>query len=735
MNEVLSSLEDKDKIKLNNEQIESISHDKGPLWILAGPGSGKTEVLIWRVFKLILVDNVDPGSIFITTFTEKAAKSMLNRILQYYTKFVNSGYSELKEKEISKLRIGTLHSLCNTILAEYRYKNYQTKKEETSFFFYRYVRMCKGGRFGPSEDFWRYFLKRNAFNIWDRVGNSKSILSRLTEDMIDIDKLENSDNEYLKDLADYYKQYQEALQKNDRCDFASLQKLFLDFLNEEEGKEFICGNEERELLPIKHILVDEYQDTNPIQEEIYLRMIELDPSKEYNLVVVGDDDQAMYRFRGATVDSLINFKKRVESRIGVKVRRVQLKQNYRSDKRIIKWFNDYIYNFPEMKKEGARAPEKEPIVAARKFSQKWNPLKVIVGNNIADVAEKVTDLVEQLVNGNEEHIKPLVKDPSQIAILAHSTRESPRNLQYLVEKLKKRGIKVYNPRNRAIHKSKEIMQIIGAFVEIIDESKHELNETDSFWRISPKVRKFIQNCRKEYHSLINDNSAKDLVEYVRVSQQKIRNADSNERFDSTFHRVFLRLLNCPPFSKYLTDPVLCPRLGILSALMEGYCSIYNFHIQKSSTENNSIKRNRIVDFYRIYCGQLISIGLNDFEDKEYPIVPGYVQVMTYHQAKGLEFPFVILLSVNKKPKVGLSHRLETLFAEYRKKPIHLLSEEQRSIHDLIRLFYVGQSRAKYGLIFAGKDLRNWKYSLGFDKDGNKRYDKTWLIKTGVSYEE
>ena len=129
---------------------------------------------------------------------------------------------------------------------------------------------------------------------------------------------------------------------------------------------------------------------------------------------------------------------------------------------------------------------------------------------------------------------------------------------------------------------------------------------------------------------------------------------------------------------------------------------------------------------------MITGGLNDFEDIDYPILPGYIQIMTYHQAKGLEFPFVILLSLTLKPRVESEHRLEDLLSPYRSRNHIALDSNVRAANDLIRLFYVGQSRAKYGLIYAGSGRNQWIYSLGYDDTENKKCLKAWLNENRIN---
>jgi DNA helicase-2/ATP-dependent DNA helicase PcrA len=110
---------------LNQRQRDAVDHGSGPLWIIAGPGSGKSEVLVTRTLKLLCVDpQVPPRSIFLTTFTTKAARNLEDRLSAYLLALQGADPS-LRAVDLSDLRIGTLHSLCNDILQEYRYPAYQ----------------------------------------------------------------------------------------------------------------------------------------------------------------------------------------------------------------------------------------------------------------------------------------------------------------------------------------------------------------------------------------------------------------------------------------------------------------------------------------------------------------------------------------------------------------------------------------------------------------------------------
>ena len=108
MLKALESLQGRN-IKVSKAQMEIINHDKGPLWIIAGPGSGKTETLVLRCLKLLLVDYVDPRAIFVTTFTEKASKNLQDRLI-LYKEYLAKKFAAVRDVDLTQLRVGTLHS-------------------------------------------------------------------------------------------------------------------------------------------------------------------------------------------------------------------------------------------------------------------------------------------------------------------------------------------------------------------------------------------------------------------------------------------------------------------------------------------------------------------------------------------------------------------------------------------------------------------------------------------------
>ena len=169
------------------------------------------------------------------------------------------------------------------------------------------------------------------------------LFNRFIEDRVDLTKLQ-AEGGLWATLYEANEIYEEELATAHACDFSRLLRYFLEFLETAQGESFLSGDTNVRK-PLTHVLVDEYQDTNPIQESIYLRLCDTHP---HNLTVVGDDDQSLYRFRGGTVECMVGFSSSCERRWNVRPQVTYLCDNHRSDSDIVDWCNNYITSFPRM---------------------------------------------------------------------------------------------------------------------------------------------------------------------------------------------------------------------------------------------------------------------------------------------------------------------------------------------------------------------------------------------------
>lgn len=270
------------------EQQSVILTTEQPLLVIAGPGAGKTKTLVDRVIHLVADLNVPASNIMVATFTEKAAKELVSRI------------SSLAHKlgitiDISDMYVGTLHSIFLNILEEYRAhtslaRNYRVLDD----FEKQYLIFQNAERFNKIENL--NVLVNGHFG-WNFAKDIAALVSRPSEENLDLEKLSScTDCISLPVLASLTKEYRALLAENNALDFSLIQTMMWELLKDE----YVLNDLRQK---IHYLMIDEYQDTNRIQEQILLKLT----SPKNKICVVGDDDQALYRFRGATVENILRF--------------------------------------------------------------------------------------------------------------------------------------------------------------------------------------------------------------------------------------------------------------------------------------------------------------------------------------------------------------------------------------------------------------------------------------------
>ena len=297
---------------LNDRQKEAVLHTDGPLLILAGAGSGKTRVLTHRIAYLIAEKGVNPWNILAITFTNKAAHEMRERV----DKLVGFGSESIW--------VSTFHSACVRILR----RHIDNLGYDTNFTIY-------------DTDDQKSLMKDvcRKLNIDTKVYKERSLLAQIShakDELLTPDDMEmKAAGDYnMKKVASVYREYQAALRKNNALDFDDLIVKTVELFQN-------CGAvleyyQER----FKYIMVDEYQDTNTAQ----FKFISLLAQKYENLCVVGDDDQSIYKFRGANIGNILGFE-----RVFPDAKVIRLEQNYRSTKNILNAANQVIANNTERK--------------------------------------------------------------------------------------------------------------------------------------------------------------------------------------------------------------------------------------------------------------------------------------------------------------------------------------------------------------------------------------------------
>ncbi|MFC4440485.1 MULTISPECIES: ATP-dependent DNA helicase [Natrialbaceae] len=710
-----------DDWSFNIDQQNAIRHETGPLHLTAGPGAGKTEVVGATVLKWLLVDGVHPTGIIVTTFTEKAARNLKQRLESRLTALGYAGVISVDD-----LYVGTNHELWGEIMRDFRfddYRNIQLLDAEAQEMFISqmsdYVDVLAQGDIAafpdavPSPE---NHIRDDTCSKAIAAGAATTLFNRISQFRVDVDELVASDDPAHQRLADGYRDYLDSLRNHSRCDFARLQVWFLDFLESEAGERFVTGDDQRDQAPLQRIAVDEYQDVNPLQQEIYFRLAELMPDSPPTMMVVGDDDQALYRFRGGTVDCLIEFADRLVDRLGLDPDAVtsgQLRMNYRSRPEIVQWTNRHIGHNPTMQVPGARANGKEPIRAHRDPTDEPNVL-LLKGDTKADAAAQFAMEVERLrADGG-------IEDFSQVALLAHSTREywsqwdSRTFVGECVSALEARNIPVHNPRNKAFAEHEEIQAMLGALARCFDPDLQwaEENVLD-YGGLGNKLDTWTSALER----VIDRHGATELQAFIEETAGEIRTATEGKAVRLSPVGVFNRLRSLPPFSTWTetANPARKKRLGKLSQMLDSFEGI-----ARGLTDDRRLTRTThddfattsvrfLSDFYWTFCQYLENVPLDDPEDPYDTFPEDHVQVLTVHQAKGLEFPIVFVASLERTSDKVVTFedgdplpRLADQLAPYteRTPPTDVVTRAER---DLIRQFYVAHSRAQDKLVLLSAD--------------------------------
>lgn len=397
------------QFKPNEKQREAILHTDGPLFLPAGPGSGKTRVLLWRVINLIVNHAVAPKEIYLATFTEKAALQLrdgLRAMLGAVTALTNKPY------DISKMYVGTVHSLCQRLLGDRRFfadrhraRPPVIKDELAQYMFVR------------RRSHWKSILEagglekdgnRTINEMFEDRGNSRhkaitnliAFFNRMSEEVINpATALKSSSSTTLKKLLMMYGAYLNLLRNDGGPELTDLSLL------QQQAVHVVEANENASSV-FRHVIVDEYQDTNTVQERLFFLLAK----GHGNICVVGDDDQALYRFRGATVENFVEFPARCRKYLGRKVKTVVLGTNYRSRGEIVTFYNRFIrHPYCDWRKSDGRISYR---VASKKITADSADKGVAAIASTPDEPERVAEEIAQLVRNLLDEGR--VQDPNRL---------------------------------------------------------------------------------------------------------------------------------------------------------------------------------------------------------------------------------------------------------------------------------------------------------------------------------
>ena len=670
----------------NPEQIEAIRTVDGPVLITAGPGTGKTFTLVQRAAYLIQEKGVQPEEIMMVTFTEKAARELVTRI-------TNALAGRNIQVDINQMYIGTFHSICLRMIKEHP----------------EHARVSKGFRVLDGFD-QPYVIYRNinAFRkipgflekfqndpVWTQCGAISQIVNNLSEEMVDLDAMRDHPNPDMPLIAEICRPYRKILDEEKLMDFSSLQVDAYNMLREDPE----ALREMR--AKIRYIMVDEYQDTNYIQEQIVFLLA----GDTQNICVVGDDDQGLYRFRGATIRNILEFPDKFPKG---KCSIIQLVTNYRSNSDIVDFYNAWMAS-PQIRWGRFRYDKKilpfrksaisSPAVA--KLSQAC-PYK----ENEPYFARVLRFLRTLKQSGR-------IQDYNQTAFLFYSVKN--KQVRELADYLEAHGIQVYSPRANMFFKRPEIRMSIGMLLILFTGPIKEVPQN----KILPDdTKNYYRSCINEARQYLASPQGAPLSEWIRLRSDEIRDLTGKASYG--LKNLLYQMYAFEPFQSYLAPDVDAGAVQTrparnLSLFMQMTGKFeYQHYMEKLSGEN--LVRDTESLFWH-FLRLLVDQGIDEYEDMAEYAPSGCVSFLTIHQAKGLEFPIVFvgsLLDYNL-PDSGCREFAKgalkyTAGKYYRRSPFE--PEDQTSQFDLWRLYYTAFSRAQDLLILTcpERTSKNGRYS-------------------------
>lgn len=641
---------------LNDAQKEAIGHTEGPLLVIAGPGSGKTLVLVLRTLNLLLRGIAEPEEIVLCTFTEKSAFELRDRLALLSKKL---GY----QGNLTKMNVGTIHGIANAFIQRYRHRtalgnNYEVLDELTQLLF---IFDHFNDIVGPDVN-GKYFGRWST--KWNAIEGCRDYFNKITEELIHLPDLKKSSDPFIQGISDAYETYTKKLTDFNRIDFAHQQKIFLDLLDHSD-----VGREIRS--KIRYVMVDEYQDTNYVQEQLLLQLAK----KNRNIAVVGDEDQALYRFRGGTVRNILEFEQHFK-----RCHLIILSVNYRSHEEIIKAYDKYMRAWPWSDSHtGKRFRYNKKIIPdpLDKFP-KYPAVFSIWGTNRQDQARRFADFIAYLKD------QSIIEDESQVALLLHSTRQNHSG--HFIEALNEKGIPVFCPRARAYFDNDEVRYMVACYAILLGYYGRGRGELAG--KSLKDLAAYVDGCITDLGHRYPDPHplAKRLQEFA----WEINNLKSKETPNERLSDYFYRFLPEVPFSKLVKDENAARNLAIFSQLLNVFQTYYHYTVITS--KNREPLR---FHFFHSFLRLLHEGGINEYEDPDNPMPKGYVQIMTIHQAKGLEFPVVVVGSLDVRlssPKDLDQH----LGPYYRRPPFE--PQDLITGFDRMRLHYVAFSRAEKILV-------------------------------------
>ena len=612
--------------QLNPVQQKAVLETEGPLLVFAGAGSGKTRVLTYRIAYLVQEKGVPPRNIFAVTFTNKAADEMRERV------------EKLLGGSAKGVWVSTFHSACARILRQH-IEQLGFKRNFVIYDDQDQERHLKTIMKELNLDF-KMFPPRAMQSGIDQLKNEGMTPDRYSP---------NPYNIFQKRLALVYQRYQEDLKRNNALDFGDLLVfvaiLFRRFPEVLGSYQNLC----------RYVMVDEFQDTNLIQYQLIRQMVE----DHHNICVVGDDDQSIYRWRGAEIGNILNFEKDFpEAKV------ITLEQNYRSTQNILDAAHHVVRRnrYRKEKKLWTENPEGEPLF-------------FYVAEDEDDEARFVVQkIMEHASNGKS------VRPYHDISVFYRINAQS----RAIEDELVKRKIPYTVVGGMKFYERKEIKDIL-AYLKLIDNPSDGL----SLRRIINVPPRGIGEKTVEKIEVFSREKGIPLYEGLKQAIEE----------DWLPHAARARMKQFVQLIETLRKDVETLTLSQLTLALLAETE-YLQRLKEEGTDEALSKVENVDELINVMMGLEQGeekVSLESFLDKVslvtdvdlYEDKGNRVSLMTLHCAKGLEFPVVFIVGIE-----------EGILPHYRR------GEEIEDMEEERRLFYVGMTRAKERLFLSRAEERS-----------------------------
>lgn len=667
---------------LDVEKREAVETIHGPLLVIAGPGSGKTRTLVERTVRLVQ-HGVEASKILVATFTEKAAAELVTRI--------SNRMLDLNLKvNLNEMWVGTLHSLFLRILDDHREftrlkRNYRILDQ----FDQRYLVYRRLKDFHEAEHS-STLLRPATTSTWTQAETVVSYVNKVAEELLDPDELKKDPNPAISGIGHLYQTYQQILGEENALDFSSIQVEAYHLLLRKP--KVLAALQEK----LHFLMIDEYQDTNTVQEKILLKLAEA----HSNLCVVGDDDQGLYRFRGATIRNILEFPKNFPEGT---CKSVRLTTNYRSHPGIIQFYNDWMGQLNWSGDNGTKFRFDKQIQPRQgEFPDTASVIKIASDGTSEDYHQEVLAFLRRLLDSGK------LDDLNQVAFLFRSVK-SDRAIA-LAQCLEGNGIPVFSPRSALFFEREEIRTILGAFIFIFPNLFTLLKWSPE---ASLGVWDYYQSCKDTFANAIRADRKKHagLLNWANIKAKA--HLTLTGPTDYRLSHLLYELLQFPLFRGFLEvdlngrshDLRATYNLAQFSRLVTKFEYLHNIIVFTPDSLQKDLQA-----FFNRFLRFLIDGGIEEYEDFEEAAPAGCVSFMTIHQSKGLEFPVVLVGSMEASPRKQYDDIDEVLQTKYYHKP-PFEPLERTKFFDFWRLYYTAFSRPQNVLGIITREERNKKGGL------------------------